>query len=65
MNNMLSLTDESLMPYGKYKGCKMANVPAQYLLFCYENGKCSLDVSKYVQDNYDILNEEINQVEEN
>ena len=54
----MELTDNSSMPYGKYKGEKMANVPASYLLWCYTNGKCSYDVSKYVQENYDTLNEE-------
>jgi uncharacterized protein (DUF3820 family) len=27
------MTDESLMPWGKHKGEKMANVPPEYLLW--------------------------------
>lgn len=53
------LTDNSPMPWGKHKGIKMANVPASYLLWCYTNGKCCQDVCKYIQENYDVLNEEI------
>ena len=54
----MALNDDSLMPNGKYKGEKMANVPAKYLLWCYENGKCNYLVSKYVHNNYDILKQE-------
>lgn len=54
----MELTDESLMPFGKYKGEKMANVPAAYLIWLYNNGKCSSAVSKYVQENQDVLQSE-------
>lgn len=53
------LTDESKMPWGKYKGDSMCNVPASYLVWCYESGKCSKDVKDYVLDNLDVLKEEI------
>lgn len=52
------LTDNSLMPFGKYKGTKMANVPASYLIWIYENNKCSIEVIKYVRENLDVLKEE-------
>lgn len=61
----MDLTDESPMPFGKHKGEKMANVPAEYLLWCYENEKCSSDVSKYIKENYDVLKEEVKQSEAN
>jgi uncharacterized protein (DUF3820 family) len=44
-----------LMPYGSHKGTKMTNVPAQYLLWLYENNKCSGEVKAYIIDNLDIL----------
>ena len=47
------------MPWGKYKGDKMINVPASYLIWCYENNKCSRDVKEYIEDNIDVLKEEI------
>lgn len=33
---MPTLTDFSEMPFGKYKGKKMMDVPADYILFMYE-----------------------------
>jgi len=53
------MNDESLMPFGKYKGEKMANVPPDYLIWLYENDKCGGDVKKYIFDNLDVLKSEI------
>jgi len=53
------MTDNSLMPFGKYKGTKMANVPASYLIWIFENNKCSIEVIKYVRENLDVLKEEV------
>ncbi len=55
------LTDKDLMPYGKYKGHKLANVPPEYLLWLLENDKCSESVKKYVLDNKSFLELECNQ----
>lgn len=52
------LNDESLMPWGKYKGDKMENVPAEYLLWLYENDKCSGNVKEYIIDNLNVLEKE-------
>jgi uncharacterized protein (DUF3820 family) len=58
------LTDESLMPFGKHKGQKMANVDAGYLLFLYNQnvrtrtyGAMS-DVMVYINDNLEALKKE-------
>ena len=56
---MAKLTDESLMPWGKYKGEKMADVPASYLIWIYENGKYNMDFGRYVLDNWDGLKLEV------
>jgi len=64
---MSKLTDESLMPWGKYKGHAMEKVPAQYLLYIHthedprdRNGvKCSADVREYINDNLDALESEV------
>ena len=53
------LNDDSLMPWGKYKGVKMANVPAEYLRWLHENNKCSGDVKAYIEDNLDVIEVEI------
>lgn len=55
----MKLNDNSPMPWGKYKGEKMANVPASYLIWLLENNKCSNDVKNYILDNMDSLKYEI------
>ena len=54
------MTDESIMPFGKYKGEKMANVPPDYLLFIYDNGRLFCGVAEYIKENLDVLKAEIN-----
>ena len=57
--NLLAMDDSSLMPFGKHKGTKMANVPADYLIWLYDNGNCFGDVRAYIADNLDVLKSEI------
>lgn len=54
----MTLTDNSLMPWGKYKNLPMVKVPADYLLFMYDQNKCSKDVKDYIEDSFDILKKE-------
>jgi hypothetical protein len=49
------LKDDSLMPYVIHKGIKLINVPASYLLFLFENNKCSGEVRAYIEDNLEVL----------
>ena len=49
------LNDRSFMTFGKYAGIRMANVPAEYLIWIYENKKCRADVAEYVKENLDVL----------
>lgn len=53
------LTDQDIMPYGKHKGKEMANVPAAYLLWLYENDKCTDEVRVYISENIEVLKMEI------
>lgn len=53
------LNDDSIMPWGKFKGTKMGNVPAEYLLWLYENDKCDGPVKEYIEDNLDVIKIEI------
>jgi uncharacterized protein (DUF3820 family) len=55
----MALNDNSPMPFGKYKGEKMANVPADYLMWLYNEIKCNKDVRDYIEDNLDVLEQEI------
>ena len=56
---MKSLTDDSLMPFGKYKGVKMEKVPASYLHWLWNNGlkqkTKESDVAAYISENKDSL----------
>lgn len=54
-----ALTDKSEMPYGIHKGKTMANVPAKYLIWLYDNQKCTVQVKAYIEDNIEVLREEI------
>jgi uncharacterized protein (DUF3820 family) len=51
----MPIQDTDLMPWGKHKGIKMANVPSSYLLWLLENNKCSGDVKQYIEDNLEVL----------
>ncbi len=49
------MDDNSLMPFGEHKGKKMANVPAKYLLWAYDQTWIRGDVKKYIEENLDVL----------
>jgi uncharacterized protein (DUF3820 family) len=52
----MKLNDDSPMPWGKFKGKKMIDVPADYLLWLRDReDKISGDVSDYIDDNYSVL----------
>jgi len=57
----MKLTDESLFPFGKYKGEKMYDVPATYLdwLMGQEWIDKWSDVVNYINDNRAIINREL------
>lgn len=56
------MTDNDLMPFGKYKGTKMANVPAHYLLHLFNNCDwLSGKVKSYIVDNLEELRSEAQQ----
>lgn len=59
----MRLTDNSTMPYGKYKGQKMSNIPADYLLWLREHGKCSPLVAAYIDENIDRLKKQVSEAE--
>jgi len=57
---MKTITDESIMPIGKYKGQKLANVPPDYLLWLYINGNIYGDLKDYIKENLEVIKSEIN-----
>ena len=52
---MVELTDNSLMPFGKFKGDKLANIPAWYLLKIREEYQLFDNLKKYIDDNKEAL----------
>jgi uncharacterized protein (DUF3820 family) len=54
----LPLNDNTPMPFGKYQGKAMVNVPAVYLIWLFDNGCSHAGVKKYIQDNLEILKKE-------
>ena len=64
---MTKLNDDSLMPFGKHKGTKMKDVPADYLLWFFEEKSSALSstlssqdetVLEYIDDNLEGVEEE-------
>lgn len=53
-----ALTDKSLMPFGKHKGEKLANVPASYLLWAFDNLPLNDNLKKYIRENKEVLEQE-------
>lgn len=61
MGKWYKLTDTDEMPFGKYKGIKMIDVPADYLLFIYNDREIAKgNVRDYILDNLEVLKEEEN-----
>ena len=52
------MTDESIMPFGKHKGEKLANVPPSYLLWLFDEGKCYGELREYIVDNMESIKAE-------
>lgn len=51
---MEAFTDETLMPFGKYEGVKMANVPEDYLIWAYNNFRyMPPPMKKYIEESID------------
>lgn len=49
------MNDQSLMPFGKYKGRKMEDVPADYLLWLRDQKCRNQEVSDYIEENLSAL----------
>lgn len=53
------MKDTDLMPFGVHSGKTMANVPATYLIWLYDTGKCYGKVKSYIEYNMDSLKQEV------
>ena len=53
------MKDTDLMPFGKFKGFPLADVPDSYLLWLYEKGKCRGALKLYIHDNLDAIKQNL------
>ena len=54
--------DTDIMPFGMHKGKKLANVPASYLIWLFENDKCFGQLLNYIRNNEDALRQEMTNI---
>lgn len=54
----MAYTDETPMPFGKYKGLDLEDVPASYLLWLYEEGNLLGELKEYIEDNMQVLEQQ-------
>lgn len=52
------MTDNSIMPFGKHRGKRLADVPAVYLMWLSSKGCTHAGVSKYILSNFGEINYE-------
>lgn len=59
----MKFTDDSVMPWGKYQGEKMSNVPDSYLLWLWTDGQKfranNRALFAYIEDNLDAIKSNI------
>jgi len=52
---MSKITKDTRLTFGKYNGKKICEVPAEYLLFIFENNHCPAKLAFYINRNLDEL----------
>lgn len=55
-----ALTDLDPMPFGKFKGKAMQDVPASYLMWLKNDGCSNELVSNYIHNSMDAIKQELN-----
>lgn len=49
--------DNTIMPFGIYKGKKLVDIPDDYLVWLYNNNKTNPPLKKYIEENlYNKIN---------
>jgi len=55
------MNDNTVLDFGQYSGTKLANVPAEWLLWYYnDSDRLNTKLIDYIEDNLDVLRKEIN-----
>lgn len=52
------MQDTDRIWFGQHQGKRLIDVPADYLIFIYEKGKCPGPLRKYIENNMDALKKE-------
>ena len=66
MKDFVPTNDDTLMPFGKHKGKRLGDIPADYLIWLYDQEWFQKfeDIFEYVAKNYQHLEKEAKQQEE-
>jgi hypothetical protein len=51
--------DNTKMPFGVFKGKKLANIPADYLLWLLLNERTNPPLKVYIEENIEVLRKEV------
>lgn len=51
----MTLTENSIMFFGKYKGKKLSEIPNGYFLYLYDRKKINGELKKYVENLLPVL----------
>lgn len=55
------MNDNTVLDFGQYAGTKLANVPAEWLLWYYnDSDRFNTELVEYIEDNLDVLKKEMN-----
>lgn len=52
------MDDNSKMPFGKYKGTAIGNIPGSYLLWLHNENFTKGELREYIINNLDIIKQE-------
>lgn len=58
----MKFTDDTIMQEGLHAGEKLANIPADYLLYLYEKKKCNNELMQYIEENLEVLKQEMKSI---
>ena len=61
----MEYTDETVLTFGKHKGKTLADVPAAYLIWLYNEGIRDEGLKAYVEDNMQALRKEVDDAASN
>lgn len=53
--NYKEVNDQTVMWYGAHKGTRVGKLPADYLIWLFDNNKCPPNLRAYIKANMDVL----------